>query len=187
METIQVHKPKNYKCFTCGEPIIFKTGFNKKRFNVDGTVHICQEDKKKEYRQSEEYKNSSSYQAYLRRLRAYWARRNKNYDKYDNTKDKKNRREEYRQKHDNYKQQYHNESMTIDKALEILEIVKDEFQKLNSALRWMNIRTQYRKLALKFHPDRHPKDFNENQKQDYTQKFRQSTEAFEKLESVYKI
>jgi hypothetical protein len=185
-QTIQVHKPKTYKCFTCGEPIIFKTGFNKKRFNLDGTAHICNEDTKKQYRQSDDFKNSSSYQAYLRRLRAYWARKN-NYSKYDNTKEKKEAREKSRQKYDEYKRQYYNESLNVDKALEILEIVKDEFNKLNSALRWTNIKTQYRKLALKFHPDKHPKDFNETQKQEYTQKFRECTEAFEKLESVYKI
>lgn len=178
-QTIQVHKPKQYKCFKCGEPIIFKTGFYKKLFNLNGTAHICDEKTKENYKNSDEYKNSSSYQAYLRRLRAYWARKN-NYSKYDNTKEKKESREKSRQKYDEYKRQYYNESLSIDRALEILEIVKDEFQKLNSALRWNSIRQQYRKMALKFHPDR-------NKEAGASQKFIEATEAYEKLESVYKI
>lgn len=179
---------KSYKCFKCGEPIIFKNGFKNTNgkaqpFNVDGTVHKCAEDKKREYQDSNEYKENNQNRDKARSSRYwryFWAYgTGKNYKKYSSD-EYQNRRKESRQKREEYKQQYYNESLSLDKALEILEIVKDNFMRLSRSDKFQSIKAQYRKMCLKFHPDR-------NKEAGASAKFIESTEAYELLEREYKI
>lgn len=185
MAQVQV---KSYKCFKCGEPIIFKNGFKNAKgkaqmFNVDGTIHKCDENKQKDYRNSDEYKQNNQSRDKARSAR-YWKffwgyGTGANYKKYSSD-EYKNRRKESRQKREEYKQQYYNESLNLDKALEILEIVKDNFMKLSRSEKFQTIKTAYRKMCLKFHPDR-------NKAQEASARFIECTQAYEHLESEYKI
>lgn len=177
---------KKYKCYKCNIEITFKSGqYNKngkaKLFNLDGTEHFCQEQDKNNYKNSEEYQQNNEQrnkQRNNRYWRYFWSHgTGANYKKYSND-EYKNRRKESRQKREEYKQKYYNESMTQDKALEILELTRDILQKSKAEI-LQAVKLAYRKLALKFHPDR-------NKEAGASQKFIEATEAFEYMEQIIK-
>jgi len=198
LSTIQVKAPKVFKCYTCGAEIIFKTNeyeTNKKgkkvpkRFNVDGTAHICDKGAREGYKQSDEYRKARSDKA--RRWWFGYGRYRYKYG-YKDSYNKYNRREyderwkENNKRREEYKHQYYNESLSVVEALARLNLNYDSIHELPKAEKFQAIKKAYREIALLFHPDR----FNaknpqatEAQKAEAVLKFRQGTEAFELLES----
>ena len=178
---------KKYKCYKCNVEITFKNGqYGKngksKIFNLDGTEHFCQQEDKEKYHNSDEYRQNNEQRSRSKEKR-YWKYfwgygAGAKYKHYDNTEDKKKRREQSRQKREEYRQKYYNESMTQEKALEILELTKDIFQKSKSEI-LQAVKLAYRKMALKFHPDR-------NKEAGASQKFIDATTAYEYLEQIIK-
>jgi len=193
-EKNEEHKEQKskYKCYTCGIAIKFVKGQYKKRFNLDGTIHICKSEDKQNYQQTDDF--NDRYNAYAKdkadRRRRWWFGYGQYRYKYGykesyrnyNRKEYEDRYNENRQKREQYKQQYQNTSLDISTALEILGIERVQFDKLEKMEKFRSVKLAYRVVALKFHPDRHP-TATEAEKQDFCAKFRKVTEAFEFLES----
>ena len=192
---------KTFKCFSCGKPITFgnrktqnKSGkWVKMRFNLDGSEHLCQQEDKQQYKSTDEYsQNKETWKSrnrsrFLRWWHGYGKYRYKygykdSYDKY-NKQEYNSRWEENNQKREEYKSRYYNKTLTADKALEILEVIKSEIENLTKSEKFRAIKNAYRKMCLKFHPDRYSSILGS--KEYCQQKFIEATEAYEFLESAF--
>jgi hypothetical protein len=155
-------------CFSCGAKISFKNKegkaefvknkfgkFVKKRFNPDGSFHVCQENK-----QTSDNYSSSGFSS---RSKAYWRwywgfgpgrYHKRNWDRYsgEDYQNRKKRAEEARNRwRENFSRK--NTSLKVEEALRRLGLGLEVLQK-NFEEKLKEIKTAYRKLALKFHPDR---------------------------------
>jgi hypothetical protein len=182
-------------CFSCGAKISFKNKegkaefvknkfgkFVKKRFNPDGSFHVCQENKQTTDN------NSNSSSGFSSRSKDYWRwywgfgpgkYHKRNWDRYssEDYQSRKKQAEEARNRwRENFSRQ--NTSLKIEEALERLGLGLEVLQK-NFEEKLKDIKTAYRKLALKFHPDRNAKD--EETQSAMCAKFREITEAYEVL------
>ena len=196
-------KEKKFPCFFCKKTVLFygeyvKSDDGKRKavlFNEDGTPHVHDKSENKEQR--EQYKRSKSA-----RWRRWWF----GYGQYrfkHGYKDEYNRyrAEDYndawkenKRRRDEYKQQYENKNLSIEEALKVLEIAGDDFK--NCIAKFFNkfvddkilikvVKDAYRKLALKFHPDRLPNG-TQQEKAEAQTKFIKATEAYELLEKKFK-
>ena len=175
MTQIVISNKKTYKCYTCGEQIIFYSKFDRR--NVDGTKHVCKvsDDEKRERRHS-------SYRS--RYNKWFWGygpgAQYRKYGYYTKEEYRKQRQDAY-DKYNSWRQQYHNKDLSLEQAgnileLEhsvVLEICKTRQREFTKELIQI-IKNAYRRLALKWHPDR-------NHAQEATAKFREITEAYEKI------
>ena len=167
------------KCFTCGAEISFKNKDGKteyvknrfgksvvKRFNLDGSFHVCEKRQEKAQEQSSQQQESEQNKQYRGsdRSNSYWAwywgfgpgkYHKSNYKRYSNDDYQQRRKaaEEQRQK---WREQYSNkstESMSHLEALRTLGLTVETLSK-NFEEKLKQIKQAYRTLALKFHPDR---------------------------------
>lgn len=173
MKTQLVSRNKNdndtFTCFSCGDKISFKNKdgkseytknrfgkFVKKRFNLDGSFHVCQG--KHGYKETFRKEGFGSF-----RSKAYWRwywgfgpgrYHKRNWDRYSG-EDYQNRRKQAEDARNKWRENFsrQNTSLKIDEALKRLGLTVDVLQK-NFEDKLKDIKTAYRKLALKFHPDR---------------------------------
>ena len=172
------------KCFTCGAEISFKNKDGKteyvknrfgksvvKRFNLDGSFHVCEKRQERAQEQSSETKQEEPAQEQKQQYRgsersnSYWAwswgfgpgkYHKSNYKRYSNDDYQQRRKaaEEQRQK---WREQYSNKqassSMSHLEALRTLGLTVETLSK-NFEEKLKQIKQAYRTLALKFHPDR---------------------------------
>jgi hypothetical protein len=193
-------KGKRFNCFFCKQPVIFygdyKINEDGQRkavmFNEDGTDHVHTNEQKSENKHA---KSSKFYRWWFgfgqyRFKHGY----KKEYNRY-RAEDYNNTWKENQKKRDEYKQKYENKNLSIEQALNVLEITGEDlksciakfFDKFVSDKALIKIvKDAYKKLALKFHPDRQPQTATDAEKEATTQKFKDATEAFEKLESKFK-
>ena len=153
MSTQSTH---DYFCFICGLEVIFRPGYyttNRigktvlKRFNTDGSEHICQHTKKQDNHQSNEG------QTYNRRTTQRPRTKNANYRGFGvgaHTRRKAEARNQHRQRYAIYNK--HNNMSTVE-ALQILQLSKDVLV-LRFDQKVAAIKHAFRTLALRFHPDR---------------------------------
>lgn len=184
---------KVYTCFTCGKQIVFtnkegrteyiKGKFGKmtlKRFNLDGSFHVCE---KKETNNN----TSSGYNHYRssRKSTNYWKwfygfgpgrYHNKNKERYSSD-EYEQRRKAAQEQRERWRENFsRNASIQVEEALRRLELGLEVLQK-DFEEKLKIIKTAYRKLALRFHPDRVP----EAEKAAAHTKFIEITEAYEVL------
>lgn len=173
----QISVRKTYKCYTCGEPIIFGNGKHDRR-NLDGTVHVCK-NTQEEQREHARQQNKSRYNKW------FWGygpgAQYKQYGYYTKEEYKKQREDNYN-KYNEWRQQYkQNKDLTLEQAARILELENEIVIKICQLRRnqftkelIQTIKNAYRRLALMWHPDR-------NKSAEATPMFRKITEAYEKI------
>ncbi len=183
---------KKFLCFTCGQEITFgnkwvKNKFGKivkERLNIDGTAHICNQEQKEKYQSSDEGKKQKSQSSSDKR-RKWWFgygqyRYSHGYKKEYNAYNGRQYEDQWKQnkeRRDEYKQKYASD-LTVESALNILGLDVETI-KLNMKEFISTVKTAYRKLALKFHPDK-------SRTNDTARQFQQVTEAYELLETRFK-
>ena len=192
-QLIQNYRNDVSTCFSCGAKISFKNAdgkseyvknkfgkFVKKRFNLDGSFHVCsnENNNRNDNYQSNNYGSSRS-NAYWR---WYWgfgpgAYHKKNWSRYS-SEDYENRRRQAEEQRNRWRENFsrQNTGLKVEEALRRLELGIEVLQK-NFEEKLKIIKTAYRKLALKFHPDRVP----EPEKPAATEKFKLINEAYEVL------
>ena len=174
---ITVGTKKLYKCYTCGQPIIFGNG-KKDRRNLDGSVHVCNvsdEEKRQRARNASKNKYNKWFWGYGpgAQYRRYG---------YYTKEEYKQRREEAYDRANEWRKQYANKELSLEKAGEILELAHEVILQICRLRRHeypkeliQTIKAAYRRLALIHHPDK-----NNNSKES-NEKFRTISEAYQKL------
>jgi hypothetical protein len=188
----QIVTEKQTTCFECGEQISFRNKegkaeyvknkygkFVKKRFNLDGSFHVCEKKQGQEQGQQQEYRSNDRTAAYWR---YYWGYGPGKYHK-DNEKrysgeEYQQRRNQAREERQKWRENFsRNTGIGIDAALEILGLTREVLQK-NFEEKLNVIKSAYRKLVLKCHPDRVQ---GEEAKKTAHNEFIKVTEAYETL------
>ena len=153
---------QKYFCYICGREVIFKKGqytTNKigkivaKRFNTDGTEHICAQTNQSSQRQTNNERAKRRPGSKNANYRDFGSSAQRMKERQEQYEKKRKAQEAYKKYRERYTSYYSQKSMSPLEALQILQLAEGvlalEFNK-----KVITITRAFWKLALRFHPAR---------------------------------